>query len=356
MSSVPEPETLLFETSPHGTLDSMVQQDGRTVYLYLHSPKNPEFGTRAVWVRNLIKGPLVLSDADLQMGIAPVLPRTWSAEPAGSPLPDVDQLRLIWFEEGNGVALLEGDEVLAIIPPWSGLENFHGYARDCRLENSICWPMPQQRHLTMRIRRAENYWRSWETGNPFRKLQEDLLAAYGTRFGEAGKYFAIDSGHWPPKAIQCFQKGGLLTALTVGVCVRSMPNVELAMENPSIARRVEFGIQLNIGEMDANAESILEWMSRITNYPWHRLTWFGHGHTSALPAAILPEYAGVFYFQDQQGNSALDLGTFEGDPINLLWMVPIDDEELKSIVEKTTSAVEFSDLLRKQNRLPSQFN
>ena len=62
--SEPEPEVLLFQTSPLGNLDGIVQRDDETVYFYLHERQQEHaagvFGMRAVWVQNLVRGPLVL--------------------------------------------------------------------------------------------------------------------------------------------------------------------------------------------------------------------------------------------------------------------------------------------------------
>ncbi len=302
----------------------MVEQDSRVAYLYLHAPQHSNFGTRAVWIRNLIKGPLVLSDQEMQMGIPPVLPRTYCATPDGSPPLKTDKLRFVWFEEGNGVALLEDEDIIAVIPPWSGMESFHGYSRECRTENPICWPMPQQSHLEVRVRRAAQYWKNWEQLNPFKTYQEDFLGALAERWPELDRYFSIDGNKWPPKGVQCFKDGADLVAVTIGLGLCSMPNVELATENPSAIRRIELAMRI---PSEADLESLLGWISGLANFPWHQFTWLGHGHTSSLPPGLLDGFEAVFFCHDQFSTQPIKAKPIQDDPVNLLWLVPVSASE-----------------------------
>ena len=165
---------IYHQTSPDGQIQALVEQDDRVAYFYLASDL-PKFPTKACWVRNLISGPITLDRREMEQGLAPALPRTVCAAPEGAPPLVADQLSVIWFEEGNGAALLEGDEVLAVIPPWSGQEGFHGYARDCTAENSVCWPLPDSPELQAKLQRAQDWWNEWANGNPWKQRQEALL-------------------------------------------------------------------------------------------------------------------------------------------------------------------------------------
>ena len=176
MDSNDQVETLLFERSPFDNLDAIVEQDGRVVYLYLSGSE--EFGVRACWVRNLVEGPLALSQAEMLQGLPPVLPRIHCHTNQPGPVPKAEELRVVWFTEGNGLALLEGEELLAVIPPWSGIDGFHGYARDCASENEICWPMPESGALQERIALAAQTWETWRTGTPFAQIQPLQLTRY----------------------------------------------------------------------------------------------------------------------------------------------------------------------------------
>jgi len=206
-----EPDAILFETSPFGNIDAIVQHDNRVVYFYLNGHTvdgQNRFGTRAAWVRNLIEAPYVLDEDEARAGTAPLLPRTCCKQTKPEPMLDPDRLEIVWFEEGNGAALRykQSDradvETLAVIPPWSGLEGFHGYAAGCVAESPLCWPMPDNPKLQQRIEAAAEFWTACQSNeHPFTRLQPEILTAYDQAFGSAreksseqGSYFSIDGG------------------------------------------------------------------------------------------------------------------------------------------------------------------
>ncbi len=357
MNDMSEPETVLFETSPFGMIDALVEQDHRTAYLYLHSKQNPSFGTKAVWIRNLIRGPLIFSDEDLQMGIPPVLPRTYCSQPDGGEPLVSERIKLIWFEEGNGVALLEDDDMIAIIPPWSGFDGFHGYARDCRTENQVCWPLPQQTHLTTRIRRAAQYWELWESNNPFQSEQPRLIAQLESHLGTTGRYFSIDGNQWPPRGLQFFEQHGRITMSSIGLSLCSMPNVELSVDNPAAIRRIELAMQIDAGDQNA-AETCGKWLSSAASYPWRHMTWLGHRHTFPLSddvrQCIGHQFVAAVLIDNQFLENAIRFDAFYGDPVNLIWMVPIRQNEL-DMIQKSEEENGFESVfeqLKNEHRLP----
>jgi hypothetical protein len=136
-----EPEVLLHDVSPHGNLEAVVEQDHRVAHLYLRATENEDFGLKTCWVRNLAAAPDALDVAGMREGMAPMLPKEHCAYPQGQPPLDADRLRLLWLPEGDGVVLLEDDEMLAIIPGWSGYKGFEGYARDCVGTGPLCWKL-----------------------------------------------------------------------------------------------------------------------------------------------------------------------------------------------------------------------
>ncbi len=250
-----EPVVLLFETSPFGTLDAIVQHDGKSVYFYLNESKQGRqnvFGTRACWVRNLDIGPFVLNEDEMRQGISPMLPRTETLHREGQPVPDPQNLRIVWLEEGNGAALIEvlpnsdTTQTLAVIPPWSGLEGFHGYAAECAVETPLCWPMPDNPRLELRIKRAKEFWEEFESQpDPFAQLQPQILSAYDGQFlpsrDKNGRqsdrlpqqqYFSINGGNFPPRGMVSYQFSDLLILATVGVSLCPQPAVELFTEDP----------------------------------------------------------------------------------------------------------------------------
>lgn len=345
LSSTSEPTVILFENSPDGSLDAIVQHDQRTVYLYLNG-REGNFGTRACWVRNLVSAPLEFSQTDLRQGIPPVLPRFVINHPHGRSLPSASDLRLVWLEEGNGVALFERDSLLAVIPPWSGSEGFHGYARDCLNENEVCWPLPQLPALAQRIQRAAEFWQSWQTGNPFAQLQADLIPKYHARYGASGQSFEVDRDHWPPLMIYRFDSATSSRLITLGMSLRPQPNVELSQDRPASLRRIELGIEFRPGTLLDSPEQALELLAGQARYPWRKWSWLGHGHIAKLTRGDKPTINLLFVSERSQRG---ELSRFRDDPVNLLWIVPITDFE---VTEAGANLNAFLEMCKHSDRLP----
>ncbi len=322
-SNLVEPTVLLFETSPDGSLDAIVQQDPRTIYLYLNG-RDERFGTRACWVRNLAAAPIEMSRTDLEQGIPPVLPRFLGNHPNGAPAPTASDLRIVWFEEGNGIALFEKDALLAVIPPWSGREGFHGFARDCLNENDVCWPLPPQPALLERIRRAKDFWESWKTGDSLGKFRDELLSKYRQRFGRAAEAYEVDREHWPPLWIYRVPTESCVRLFSVGMSLRPQPNVELSQERPASFRRIELGLEFRPGLALENPAQGVELLAGQARYPWRNWTWLGHGHLAKLTRPAGQPW-NLLFVSDRQHRG--ELIRYRDDPVKLLWIVPISDEE-----------------------------
>ncbi|MFP3390531.1 hypothetical protein [Brevibacillus sp. SIMBA_040] len=131
--------------------------------------------------------------------------------PDGAPRLDPDQLSIVWFEEGDAAALLYQGEVLSVIPGWVGSapdgSSYPAYAKDCIGESSICFPLgtPETNELFARIESAQKFWASWDE-DPWPAMQEQFLGAITASLGPVKKYYAIDGGHWPPKAMVTIEK------------------------------------------------------------------------------------------------------------------------------------------------------
>lgn len=346
----PEPDVILFETSPYGNVDAIVQHDGRVVYFYLngHAVDNQQpFGTRAVWVRNLVEGPYVLNEDEARSGQPPLLPRTHCVHPKPQLLPEADNLRVVWLEEGNGAALVEqfaeaeASRILAVIPPWSGLEGFHGYAADCAAEGPLAWPLPDNPKLQQRIEAADEFWQACQSSqHPFTKLHSQVLDAWRQSFADTSEFeescFSIDGGKFPPRGlVQFFDKStGSMTIATVGLAMCPQPAVELFVDQPSDYRRIELAIRLD-KELAADlkiVEAVSRQVSTLATHPWRNFTWLGPGHTCGLANSI-PGRELALLVHDQQhdknsgSGSVVQLGSFRDDPVNLLWLVPISEDQ-----------------------------
>ena len=343
-------EVLVFENSPYGNLDAIVQQDGRAVYLYLSrqsTGSDQDFVTRACWVRNLQQGPYVLNEDEMRQGIAPMLPRTHCKSVQPGRLPQPDDLKIVWFEEGNGVALLERRDVreqfetLAVIPPWSGMDNFVGYAAECASESPLCWPLPSNPKLKDRIDRADEFWNSFRSKpDPFATLQSAILESYRARWSTDSigdpTYYSIDGGRFPPRGMVHYRTAQHHVLATVAMSLCPQPLVELFVENPRNARRIELAIEIGQDTSDEILDNARQTLSRLAGYPWNEFTWLGHGHTCQF-AGVLPNVETVRLVNDVElnGENAVEFSTFRSDPIQLLWLQPLDGEQELDLASNT---------------------
>lgn len=355
-----ETHSVLFQTSPYGNLDAIVEHDGRAVYFYLSAGQRPDnrFGMRACWVRNLKLGPHVINQEDMEAGIAPMLPRYDCADPQLTRLPTAESLEVVWLEEGNGAALFElpvagSDQaqphLIAVIPPWSGLDGFHGYAANCINESSVCWPMPDNPLLIQRIDSAREFWGSWSdstsdvhgvsvAASPFAIQQPKVLANYRKRFGiEPGEenYFSAGGDQFPLRGLLHHRSDRLEVIATAGMSVCPQPAVEMFVDDPANFRRIELALVLP-RQKDLNALTpVMEQLSGLSGYPWKELTWFRDGHTCGFKFG---EYSALLLLDDVNGSRLAGvnleaLPEFRGDPVNLLWMLPMTDSQLKRLRE-----------------------
>ncbi|MEL7498499.1 MAG: hypothetical protein AAFN77_12880 [Planctomycetota bacterium] len=338
-SSLDDPEVLLFQSSPFGNLDAIVQQNGETVYFFLNERvakgRSPKFGMRACWVRNLVQGPLVFNVAALESGTPPVFPRTHVANREGLTAPDSESLRIVWFEEGNGAALLEStdeaEKLLAVIPPWSGENGFMGYADECVVENQFCAPLPAETSLQDRIERADQFWQSFsQQPTPFAEVQPNQLTRYREAMARSvsqteplgeNQYFNINGDKFPPRGLVEFQVADQLVLLTVGLCMTPQPNVEMAVENPRMFRRIELGFTGSLTELDAaTVERARTTLSSIAAIPWAQFSWLGPDHTCSFPG-IVDECDTAILKTD--GPIEIELAPFRDDPVTILWITPM---------------------------------
>lgn len=340
-------EILLHAVSPFGNLEAVVEADGRTVYLYLSG--GPEFGTRAVWVRNLVPAPLVFNENDLRQGLAPLLPRVHLSDAAPQPLPDAERLSIVWFAEGNGVALFEEAELLAVIPPWSGLSGFHGYARDCAAVNEVCWPLPSEPYLRERIEFSRRYWQTWYEDSPFRRWQPQLLAHYERVFGPLRNYFNINGENFPPRGLGVFSNDRGLTLATVGMSLCLQPMVEMYLETPGAFRRVELLTRLEPGAEARRIEMVAGRMSSLAGLPWREWTWLGENHTCEWLSQEKVPYAGLCSLSLCGVDPAWELPAIDGDRVEGLVVFPLTARNLQEV---HSGRFRVADLVKQANFLP----
>lgn len=338
--TVSDPEVILFQSSPFGNLDALVQHNGQTVYFYLNQPPDkapPQqpFGTRACWVRNLVQGPLVFDVRQIEAGLPPVFPRTIAANRQGQPIPDADDLEVVWFEEGNAAALFEhvnGEaKLLSVIPPWSGEQGFMGFSAACATEHPMCAPIPSQESFHRRIEKARDFWRTLrEETDLIAKLHDQQMASYqhwlhetfpGAQV-EPVQHFDINRDAFPPRRLLEYHVGEQLVLLTCGLSLCPQPNVELAVPDPQNRRRIELGFQWPLSQLDGDGiEKIRQLIAMYASMPWRYFRWMDTGHTCDFPQLL----DGVKTARLSDENPGPSLENFRDDPVRLLWIVPVQE-------------------------------
>jgi hypothetical protein len=327
-----EPDYLIEAFSPNGNIVAFAEATADAVHFYLSGRPDTNFGMRAVWVRNLKPAPATIDPQAMEQGKPPMMPASACAHPQGSPPLDALNLRVAWFEEGDAAALYDGDEMLAAIPSWSGEGGFHGYARDCTAQSPLAWPLKEATAIFERVARAEDFWASWQPGQAhWPTIQDVFLREYERVFGKHKKYWGIDGGNWPPKAIASFETDAAVVLLTLGVSIRPMPKVELTFEDPVPHRRMELGLAVDRRIVtDQTLRDAVSYMSAQSNLPWQFYTWLGHAHTvqcEPCPVGGGGAFAAMLLLVDPPGAPKIAMPAYRGDPVNLLWMTPITAAE-----------------------------
>lgn len=329
------PEILVEEVSPNGNVFAIVEQNEHCCHFYLNGHESTSFGIKSCWVRNFQSAPAQLAVDAMRTGEPPMLTRAFCLHPEGVSRFRKGELKIIWAEEGDAAALAHNGEIIAVIPSWSGTKGFYGYAKDCLGESPLCWELgtPETNVQFARYQRASTFWESWsDNRNPWPQLRDELCGCLEKNLGRHSNYYAIDGGNWPPKAILRIPLRESVALATIGVCIRPQPKVELHYEDPSSHRRIELGVGLDASLPDEAVKKMASYISGQTQLPWSNFTFLGKGHT--IPSDVAAELSGgqlpfVLLVNHALGSLDVALPHFRGDPINLLWMIPISETERK---------------------------
>lgn len=323
------PQPFLAEISPYGSLQALVADDGRTVYLFLAGPEETNFGMRAVWVRNLAPAPAAFDETDKA---PPLAPAGACRSPAAMTSLDKSRCGFVWLPSGDGVALFEGDEILAAVVPWSGVEGFAGCSREATADTHVASPFPADGSVEARFRAARAWWAKWASPeNPWPELQQQVVSAYERDLGRPGGFAPIDDGRWPPRALVRIPRIGGEALVTMGLSIRPQPLVELVAEDPSRIRRVELGVALPSGSGDDGVSKYGSILVGLADMPWTRFLPLAEG--VALMTGEIPgtPYTGITLLPASSFGPRVSLPNWEGDPVSLLWLVPLRADEMEEM-------------------------
>ncbi|MBL6449376.1 suppressor of fused domain protein [Fulvivirga sp. 29W222] len=347
--AIKEPEVLLEEESPLCPIKAIVEQDDRVAYFYLWGADETSFGVKSCWIRNLTHAPDEPETKLINKGIPPMLPKQYCKFPDGQEKLKASDLSLVWLEEGDAAALFLKKEILAIIPSWSGLEGFTGYARDCKGNGYLAWEITKANELPERVEQAISCWFSWSSElNPFRLEQPRILEVYEELLGKNDKYYAIDGNQWPPKGLYLRNGASKTVFATVGLSLIPMPSVEIYVDDRLEYNRIELGIILDSQLQEDDLQSIAEWISGQSSLPWDNITFLGEGHTINFQPLNSKKFNSVLLTNKLGALPKIELGQYRNSRVNFLWMVPISHMERKEVIDKGSDS-----LIAKLNKVGS---
>ncbi|GAA3950809.1 suppressor of fused domain protein [Actinomadura viridis] len=355
------------ETSPYGSRRLVVETDGTVSAAYLKDSRDAVVG--AVWIANHAAAPAEADRARLDGGQAPLLPASHVRHPGGRPPLDGDALEVVWFEEGDGVAVLEAGEPLCVIPGWSDIgRGIPGYSRDVTEQTPFAFPLDDEiEEFGPRVDRARDHWKICEAEGSWADFQQSVLGHLLQRLGPGGHYWhdvgrqlpGGNGGASPTVGVTERPVSGAreFTVLsTVGMSRQRMPTVELYEDDVAPHSRIELAVATTLPSQRAG--SIFPWLAQ---YPWRAVTWFAPGdvvkwyheaHTFPLNTGET-SWEGVLLLDDPSrlaGPVAPGLTglSTESDPVHWLWLVPITGEEYR--YAKNEGADALIRRLAQQNR------
>ncbi len=345
--SYPEgPVTLLESFSPYGSRKVTVEYDGQVTAAYLH---DDSAAISATWIANHRPAPPATDQVRLDAGRAPLMPTARTKHPGGRPPLQAGSLEALWFEEGDGVAILEHGRPVAVIAGWSDSERgMPGYSSDAIGQTPFGWSLDDAMEgLAPRLERSRAYWRWRQSGNGWSQFQQGLLGHLLPRLGPGGHYWDASAGKQPLTGVteRPPTPGRPYTVLsTVGMSSQRMPVVEQVLDDPSGYARIELALATTLPS--AQAARVFLWLA---TYPWHAVTWFGPGHSvrwyhepSTFPlgggseAVLLLDAPGQLAGPEPPDLSGF---TFGGDPVRWLWIVPISERDRQLAKERGSASL-----------------
>jgi hypothetical protein len=322
-------EVVFTDGSPYGSRMLVVERDEESSVAYLCSPDGTVHG--AVWLANHRRAPATADLGRVEAGLPPLMPYPNTAHPLGRrPL---GELTALWFEEGDGVALYENDDLIAVIPGWADMSRgMPGYARDAVGETPFAWALSEALDgLLPRIMNARSFWRWRRRKGTWAAFQQSVMGHLDEVLGPAGRYWDAGGDRLPTVGVTerpPYGERHFSVLSTVGMSCQRMPTVEQWLDRPDAHSRVELAVATRGDPREA--ASVLVWLSQ---YPWHSVTWLGHGHTAQwYQAAAFPlgaEFSGVLMLADSAKFPDLSGFAFAGEAVRWLWLVPITGAALR---------------------------
>jgi hypothetical protein len=337
---------LLDDLSPYGSRRVIVEYNGTTTSAYLHDKSG---ALAATWIANHQQAPETVDVARMRAGEAPEMPASHTKHPAGRRPLEASALTAVWLEEGDGVAILENGEPLAVIPGWSDLrKGMPGYSRDIIGQTPFGWSLDDAMEgLGQRISQSAQFWRWRASAGSWALFQQALLGHLLTRLGPGGGYWDVSGGKTPTVGVSerpAVSARPFTVLTTVGMSGQRMPVVEQTGEGADGRARIELALATTMPS--AAAARVFLWLGQ---FPWREVTWLGSGHS-------IPWYHEPSTFPLGGGNEAVlllddpsrlpgpEVPKLEGfrssnEPVRWLWIVPINERERQLARERSSASL-----------------
>lgn len=320
----------IFESeSPITMWTALVDRGDDTYYFYLwNSETGGQKGDlRSCWICNRIPAPQEVDKERMNAGIAPMQPAEFVGhDPDGMDL-DADKLDIVWFEEGDAAALYYDGEMIAAIPCYSRKNGFYGYSKYAVGKGPFAHELSGEalEDMTRRAERANAQW-DWAESDFWPDVQQMHIDTAQKLFGEYEKYYAIDEGEFPPRAVIEGTRDGVKYEMTAGISTFRMPKTELYFEDNRDRCRIELGFACDVNGPDIT-EDIRTLMKAISDYPWDKDTFFAHGHSNGVD--FIEGFGGIMFVSPRrvEGLPMPEYPEFRGDEIEFLWLVPLTQDE-----------------------------
>lgn len=330
----PESVIIAESWSPSCHIQALVEETDTCCYFYLwFHPETENAYMRSCWICNVGKAPDKIDKDAMKSGRAPAMPKEFVKHSADGIRLNRERLSIVWFEEGDAAALLEGDILLGVIPGWSGYQGFCGYSRYAAGMAPGAWELaPAEEALRARVSKSREFW-NYFAGGYWEEVQQMHLGVLEGFFGKHETYFAIDGGKFPSRALVSGIRDGVHYGITAGVSLLPMPQAEqYFQEETSDFRRIELGFAAAEEQKDV-CMKMYSYISAIARIPWQEISFLGHGHT--IPCSVIEGFSAVWLLDSRllPQIDAPSYPDFMGDKINLLWLVPMKEEEFKRLKE-----------------------
>ena len=318
-------ETIFEDTSPLFAMTGLtahVVVENDCSYLYLNQ-KGKMHAT--CWIKNHVKvqGDHIMRD-DMARGVQPKVPAKYCDDKSDLGPLRAERLEIVWGAEGVSAFLYEGGELICAVPYWAN-RDFCGYSKfSCNSEApSIPFALGDAKSNEMfkRAGDARTFWQQ-DFNASWGDYQETYMAGLESKFGKHLKYYAIDGGEFPAKAIATYEKDGVKYAFTIGVGMFPQPNEERPF--------FELGFSYQVQADDFDELAALSQISSIVTIPWAFNTYFDHCHT--VDFVLNERHKIAVLISDEHVNVAnLQLS---GQKVNLLWLLPGADVVKADVIYK----------------------